>query len=67
MPLLPVDLVPLPAARLNPIFEIGSERCAMLTQFMAAVPTAVLRDQVASLEALDTQITAALDFALTGV
>lgn len=36
VPLLPVSQAPVPAKRLNPVFEIGSEPHVMVTQFMAA-------------------------------
>jgi toxin CcdB len=36
-PLLPLTQAPVPADRLNPVFEIGDAPHVMVTQFMAAV------------------------------
>lgn len=66
VPLLPVSVAPAPARRLNPVFEIGREPHVMVTQFMAAIPRALLRKPVANLAALDSEIMAALDMALVG-
>ena len=67
VPLMPVSAAPAPAKRLNPVFEIGSERYVMVTQFLSAVPLSVLAAPITSLAAQDTEITGALDLALTGV
>lgn len=67
VPLLPVDAAPAPAKRLNPVFDIHSERHVMVTQFLSAVPASILRTSVASLAQHDTDITGALDILLTGV
>jgi toxin CcdB len=53
--------------RLNPIFDIQSERYVMVTQFLAAVPASILKTPVTSLVQSDAEIMAALDMALTGV
>jgi toxin CcdB len=44
-PLLPLTQAPVPADRLNPVFEIGDAPHVMVTQFMAAVPSALLRSR----------------------
>ena len=67
VPLLPVSTAPSPAKRLNPVFDIRSERYVMLTQFLSAVPASILKAPVISLAQHDTEITGALDMALTGV
>lgn len=43
VPLMPLDLAPVPAKRLNPLFSIAEAPDVMVTQFMAAVPLARLR------------------------
>lgn len=64
---MPVSAAPIPAKRLNPAFEIRSERYVMVTQFLSAVPASILKAPVTSLAQHDTEITGALDLALTGV
>lgn len=66
VPLLPVSQAPLPAKRLNPVFDIESEACVMVTQFMAAVPRTLLRSPITNLSQQDGTIMAALDMALVG-
>jgi toxin CcdB len=66
VPLMPIATAPSPAQRLNPIFEIGEERFVMVTQFVAAVPRAILRAPVTNLVAHDGIIAGALDMALIG-
>lgn len=65
-PLLPVQEVPIPAAALNPVFEIEGARFVMATQGMAAVPLAILKHPVSSLEHRRTEIIAAVDFLFQG-
>lgn len=67
VPLMPIDSAPAPAQRLNPVFEIGSEPHVMVTQFLSAVPAAILGAPLTSLAANDAAIMNALDLALTGV
>jgi toxin CcdB len=55
------------AETLNPDFEIDSVRVVMLTQQLAAVPTALLRKQVANLESQRDTILHALDFLFSGI
>ncbi|UJW85717.1 CcdB family protein [Devosia sp. SL43] len=66
VPLIPEAVAPTAAQRLNPIFEIEAERCVMVTQFMAAVPRAILRAPLTNLAAHDTEIANALDMAFVG-
>lgn len=66
VPLLRVADAPIPAKRLNPVFEIGTEPHVMVTQFMAAIPRALLRNPVTTLDDRDSEIMAALDMVLTG-
>lgn len=67
VPLMPISAAPNPATRLNPVFDIDSERVVMVTQFLSAVPASILKTPVVSLVQHDTEITGALDMALTGV
>ena len=62
VPLLPVDVAPASAERLNPVFDLLGERVSMLTQFMAAVPLAELGAPIASLDQQSDVIFAAIDF-----
>lgn len=65
-PLLPQSEAPQPAARLNPIFDIGGERCVMVTQFVGAVPVNALGEHVGSLTAEETTILDAIDMLVGG-
>jgi len=62
VPLLPVDIAPSPAKRLNPIFDVLGIDTAMLTQFMATVPVAELGSPVASLHHKGDEVLAAVGF-----
>lgn len=65
-PLLPKRVAPIPAARLNPVFLIEGEQVVMVTQFMAAVPTGILKSPVGNLEDNFEQITVAVDMLMQG-
>jgi toxin CcdB len=67
VPLMPEAEAPVPARRLNPVFTLEGERCVMVTQFLSAVPAALLRGRPVSLAPESEAITAALDLLLTGV
>jgi toxin CcdB len=43
VPLLPLEIAPKPAGTLNPLFDIDGVKVSMATQFMAAVPTRMLK------------------------
>jgi toxin CcdB len=66
VPLMPLDRAPRPAKGLNPEFRIGDVPVVMVTQFLAAVPTSVLKDQVATLDQHHTTIVDAIDLLLQG-
>ena len=66
VPLLLADASPVPAATLNPVFRIGDTLVVMVTQFMAAVPTRLLRQPVANLESARGEIVAAMDLLFQG-
>jgi toxin CcdB len=66
VPLLPPDEAPRPARRLNPQFRIGEDEVVMMTQFIAAVPSAILRAPVGTLSNRHTDIVNAVDFLMQG-
>lgn len=66
VPLLPKTVAPIPAARLNPVFLIEGEQVVMVTQFMAAVPTGILKSPVGNLDDSFEQITVAVDMLMQG-
>ena len=66
VPLLPTSRAPKPAARLNPVLEIGGESLVMLTQFMAAVPSGLLVHHVGSAVGFRDDITRAIDMLTHG-
>lgn len=66
VPLLPEADAPLPASHLNPVFDLPGGRHVMMTQFLAAVPTALLGPVRADLSSEADRITRALDMAFQG-
>jgi len=66
IPLLPLAIAPTPARTLNPLFELNGDTVSMVTQYMAAVPVALLKGKIASVEDRRTEIVAALDLLLQG-
>ena len=62
VPLQPLDRAPLPAERLNPVFDILGQPFVMATQFMAAVPRNELKTPLLSLDKERFIILAAIDF-----
>jgi len=66
VPLLSLSSAPKPARGLNPIFRIAGKDYAMVTQFMAAVPTTVVRTAVTNIEAQRNEIVAAIDLLMQG-
>ena len=66
VPLLP-EGDPLPPLRdLNPLLTVRGERLAMMTQYMAAVPTRLLRPAVGNITDQADDITRALGILLEG-
>jgi len=57
---------PMPARRLNPVFEIEGRGYVMVTQYMAAVPESELRQLAGNLAEQRDRITAALDMLFQG-
>lgn len=66
VPLMAANDAPTPTRRLNPTFKINDNDYVMVTQFLAAVPLAILKQPVTTLAEHDTEITAALDMAFFG-
>ncbi len=62
VPLLPLDLAPAAADRLNPIFEINGVKVSMVTQFIAAIPNSELTALVVNLDGESDAIFSAIDF-----
>ena len=67
VPLMPVNVAPPPATRLNPVFDIHNEGYVMVTQFLSAVPVAILKTPFSNFALHDTEITGALDMLTTGI
>lgn len=66
VPLLPASQAPLPAKRLNPVFQLGAVPHVMVTQFLSAVPLSVLGPVLGNLALHDVEVMAALDMVLIG-
>jgi toxin CcdB len=67
VPLMPRARAPLPAHRLNPVLMLNGAPQVMVTQFLSAVPAALLTGTPVSLLAQSDAISNALDLLLTGV
>lgn len=67
VPLIPVAKFAKPAKRLNPVFVIGRQRCAMATQYMAAIPARELKESTGTLATRREEIVGAVDMLLSGV
>jgi len=66
VPLLPGSEAPIPAQYLNPLFTVDSEKVVMMTQFMASIPSAALRECVGTLEENQQEVSSALDMLFLG-
>lgn len=66
VPLLPLEIAPKPAGTLNPLFDVAGASVVMATQFMAAVPAALLKTPLCDLGIRRDEITAAVDFQFQG-
>ena len=66
VPLLPEARNQSQIKGLNPVFLIAGEEAVMVTQAIATIPRAELRQPVASLDRKYDQIARALDLLLTG-
>ncbi len=65
-PLMPPSDAPIPARRLNPVFQVGGGKAVMVTQYLAAVPTTGLNEPVASLKRHHVEIVNAVDMLMQG-
>ena len=65
-PLLPYDVAPPPAHRLNPVFEVGDVSHVLMIQLLAAVPAAILGTPAGRLAEEADAVTAALDMVFHG-
>ena len=61
IPLMPLDIAPVPAKYLNPIFHIGGQSLALVTQYLGTARVSTLGPVVASLAPEQDRISAALD------
>ncbi len=66
VPLMPTSDAPLPARRLNPVFEINGVSYMMVTQFVSAIPANTLGEPAANLSVHFDEITNALDMVFQG-
>ena len=66
-PLIPCDVAPPPARRLNPVFELDGDDYVMVTQSAGAVRTRLLGPVVASLADRSFEITGAIDVLISGI
>lgn len=66
VPLLPISEAPKPAKTLNPQFVIEGSAYSMVTQYMAAVPSKMLKGKILSAEDRHDEIVTALDLLLQG-
>jgi toxin CcdB len=66
IPLMPLDEAPVPAARLNPVFELQGGQYVMATQFAASILASELGASVGSLLSEDMPIGNAIDMLLSG-
>lgn len=66
IPLIPAKEAPKPASILNPLFEIGGEPYVMVTQYMAAFPANILKNEVSDAHFRQDDVFAALDLLFRG-
>lgn len=67
VPLMPLDIAPIPIGRLNPVLEVAGERYSMVTQYMAATPMNALGRPVGNLKFTSyDKIKAAIDMIFLG-
>ncbi|WP_192247143.1 CcdB family protein [Mesorhizobium silamurunense] len=66
VPLLPPNMAPLPAHRLNPTFKIDGKDHVMVTQFMSALMASELRAAEGNLARHHDEIVVALDMVFQG-
>lgn len=62
IPVMPLSAAPRPARILNPVFDLAEAPHVLVTQFLSAVPIALLRAPAGSLAAQSEHVTRAIDF-----
>jgi toxin CcdB len=67
IPLIPVDVAPRPAGRLNPMFQVDGQDHVMDTQFISSIEARHLGAAICSLADHSFEITGALDVLISGV
>jgi toxin CcdB len=66
IPLMPLGQAPKPATSLNPLFVINDIEHSMVTQYMAAVPTSILKRETLNVADRRDDIVNAIDLLLPG-
>ena len=66
VPMMPLRIAPKPADRLNPVFLINQKDHVMVTQFLSAVPIAMLGPPIVNIAQFQGQITSAIDMLTQG-
>jgi toxin CcdB len=66
VPLMPLGKAPKPATSLNPLFVIDDIEHSMVTQYMAAVPTSILKRETLNVADRRDDIVNAIDLLLQG-
>ena len=66
VPLMPLGKAPKPATRLNPLFVVDGIEHSMVTQYMAAIPTSVLKREMMHVLDRRDDIVNAIDDYLAG-
>jgi toxin CcdB len=66
VPLMPLGKAPKPATRLNPLFVVDDTQHSMVTQYMAAVPTSVLKREIMNVMDRREDIVNAIDLLIQG-
>jgi toxin CcdB len=66
IPLMPLGKAPKPATSLNPLFVINDIEHSMVTQYMAAVPTSILKRETLNVADRRDDIVNAIDLLLPG-
>ena len=67
IPVLPLEQAPPPAGKLNPLVTVEGIVHSVVTQHMAAVSIGLLGVVVGSFDGRDTEVTAAVDFLISGI
>jgi toxin CcdB len=66
VPLMPLGKAPKPATSLNPLFVVDDIEHSMVTQYMAAVPTSVLKRDIMTVADRRDDIVNAIDLLIWG-